>query len=55
MKGEFDVMKRGNGNEDIGDLWEGGMSELKEFGMKGVDDMGEIFEWNEGRYKLVWL
>lgn len=53
LKAEFDLIKSANPNEDLADLWEGAMTQFKQFGIKPVDDIREIFESNEPTYKLL--
>lgn len=53
LKAEFDMIKSANPHEDVADLWEGAMTQFKQFGIKPVDDIRQIFESNEPTYKLL--
>ncbi|MCY7671149.1 HAD-IIB family hydrolase, partial [Bacillus altitudinis] len=53
LKAEFDMIKSANPNEDVADLWAGAMTQFKQFGIKPVDDIRQIFESNEPTYKLL--
>ncbi|MGE6630282.1 Cof-type HAD-IIB family hydrolase [Bacillus sp. NPDC077027] len=53
LQAEFDIVTSANPNEDLTDLWKGAMTQFKQFGIKPVDDIRQIFETDEPTYKLL--
>lgn len=53
LKAELDIVSSANPDEDYETLWQGALTQFKQFGIKPVPDIHEIFRSDENVYKLL--
>nr|MDH3153072.1 Cof-type HAD-IIB family hydrolase [Bacillus licheniformis] len=53
LKAELDIVTSANPDEDRDTLWQGALTQFKQFGIKPVPDIREIFNGDEHIYKLL--
>ncbi|MCY8915588.1 Cof-type HAD-IIB family hydrolase [Bacillus atrophaeus] len=53
LQAELDILKSANPDEDFHTLWQGAITQFKQFGIKPVHDIQSVFDGNENVYKLL--
>jgi Cof subfamily protein (haloacid dehalogenase superfamily) len=53
LKAELDIVRSANPDEDYETLWQGALTQFKQFGIKPVPDINEVFRSDENVYKLL--
>ncbi|MEC3607860.1 Cof-type HAD-IIB family hydrolase [Bacillus glycinifermentans] len=53
LEAELDIVASANPDEDRDTLWQGALTQFKQFGIKPVPDIRKVFESDENIYKLL--
>ncbi|XOT27012.1 5-amino-6-(5-phospho-D-ribitylamino)uracil phosphatase YwtE [Bacillus subtilis subsp. subtilis] len=53
LHAELDILKSANPNEQTDELWQGAMTQFKQFGIKPIPHIESVFEGGENIYKLL--